>query len=186
MTGAGASRHERRDGSALPYTGALHRGATVGAEAKAGGPIQVGWREWLALPEFGIGAIKAKVDTGARSSALHVETQEEFLRDGARWVRFTILPTSRRRKRPHVCEAPVVDERVVTDSSGDRRTRLFIRTVVAIGAHAFEIETNLTSRRGMLFPMLLGRTALAGRLLVDPSQSYLLGRPRARRKKKAA
>lgn len=153
----------------------------MAVDAKAGNPILVGWREWLALPDFGIGAIKAKVDTGARSSALHVETQEEFLREGRRWVRFTILPTSRRRKRPHVCEALVVDERPVTDSSGDRRTRLFIRTHVTIGAHRYEIETNLTSRHGMLFPMLLGRTALAGRLLVDPAQSYLLGRPRLRR-----
>lgn len=153
----------------------------MAVDAKAGNPILVGWREWLALPEFGIGAIKAKVDTGARSSALHVETQEEFQRDGRRWVRFTILPTSRRRKRPLVCEAPVVDERPVTDSSGDRRTRLFIRTQVTIGAHSYEIETNLTSRHGMLFPMLLGRTALGGRLLVDPAQSYVLGRPRPRR-----
>jgi hypothetical protein len=158
----------------------------VATDAKSGDPVLVGWREWLALPDFGIGAIKAKVDTGARSSALHVETQEEFLRDGARWVRFTILPTSRRRRHPLVCEAPVVDERPVTDSSGDCRTRLFIRTHVAIGAHRFEIETNLTSRRGMMFPMLLGRTALAGRLLVDPARSYVLGRPRARRTKNVA
>ena len=158
----------------------------MAADAKSGEPVLVGWREWLALPDFGIGAIKAKVDTGARTSALHVETQEEFRRDGARWVRFTILPTSRRRRQPLVCEAPVVDERPVTDSGGDRRTRLFIRTHVAIGDHVFEIETNLTSRRGMMFPMLLGRTALAGRLLVDPAQSYVLGRPRARRTQKVA
>ena len=150
-------------------------------QGKGGPAVLVGWREWLALPDFGIAAIKAKVDTGARSSSLHVERLEEFQRDGARWVRFEILPSSRRRKRPHACEAPVVDERPVTDSSGDRRMRLFIRTRVAIGTHVFEIEMNLTSRRGMLFPMLLGRTALAGRMRVDPSQSYILGRPRARR-----
>lgn len=140
--------------------------------------VVVGWREWLGLPDLGIGAIKAKVDTGARSSALHVEKLQEITRDGERWVRFEISPTSRRRKRPHVCEARVVDERPVTDSSGDRRLRLFIRTRVAIGSHVLDIETNLTSRRGMLFPMLLGRTALAGRLHVDPAQSYLLGRPK--------
>jgi hypothetical protein len=148
--------------------------------SKADPPVRAGWREWLALPDLGIGAIKAKVDTGARSSALHVERLEEFQRDGARWVRFEISPTSRRRIRPHVCETPVVDERPVTDSGGDRRMRLFIRTRVAIGVHVFDIETNLTSRRGMLFPMLLGRTALAGRVLVDPAQSYLLGRPQPR------
>lgn len=157
------------------------------ADQDKGGPaVLVGWREWLALPDFGIAAIKAKVDTGARSSSLHVERLEEFQRDGVRWVRFEILPSSRRRKRPHACEAPVLDERPVTDSSGDRRMRLFIRTRVAIGTHLFEIEMNLTSRRGMLFPMLLGRTALAGRMCVDPGQSYLLGRPRARRARSAA
>jgi hypothetical protein len=146
----------------------------------------VGWREWLALPDLGIGAIKAKIDTGARSSSLHVEHLETFEREGRRWVRFEIAPTSRRRKRPLICEAPIVDERVVTDSSGDRAPRPFIRTLVGVGGEVWGIEINLTNRRSMLFPMLLGRTAMRGRLRVDPAQSFVLGRPRARRKPRTA
>jgi hypothetical protein len=143
--------------------------------------VRVGWREWLALPELGIAEIKAKIDTGARTSSLHVERLEEFTREGARWVRFELMPASRRRKRTRAFEAPVVDERPVTDSGGNRASRLFIRTPVVIGPHTWTIEINLTNRKSMLFPMLLGRTAMAGRLHVDPAQSFLLGRPRQRR-----
>jgi hypothetical protein len=145
-------------------------------------PWRVGWREWLALPDLGIAAIKAKVDTGARTSSLHVERQEEFQRDGQRWVRFEMAPASRRRRRPLVCEARVVDERYVTDSGGARAMRLFIRTRITMGMHDWDIEMNLTDRRAMLFPMLLGRTAMAGRMQVDPAGSYLLGRPRRQRR----
>ena len=144
----------------------------------------VGWREWLALPDLGISAIKAKIDTGARTSALHVEKIERFERDGQRWVRFELNPASRRRRKPLVCEAPVADERPVTDSGGDRAVRPFIRTLVALGDDVWGVEINLTNRRSMLFPMLLGRTAMRGRLHVDPAQSFLLGRPRRLRARK--
>jgi hypothetical protein len=149
-------------------------------QGNAGAFLIVGWREWLALPNFGIRVIKAKLDTGARTSALHVESQQPFDRDGERWVRFELMPRSRRSGRTISAEAPVVDERHVTDSSGDRALRLFIRTQVVLGEHAVEVEMNLTNRRGMLFPMLLGRTAMAGKVLVDPSRSFLLGRPHHR------
>lgn len=145
--------------------------------------LEVGWREWLALPDFGIHALKVKIDTGARSSSLHVDQLEEFENNQARWVRFEWFPTSRRQQKPRVCTAPVVDERPVTDSSGNRRLRLFIRTHVVIGPHHFEIETNLTSRQNMVFPMLLGRTAMIHRLVVNPGQSYLLGKPQLNRKR---
>jgi hypothetical protein len=140
------------------------------------GAVIVGWREWLALPEVGIRMVRAKIDTGARSSALHVERWEDFRRDGVRWVRYELKPTSRRHAAV-VRESPVVDERQVTDTGGNRTLRPFIRTRVVIGEASWEIEMNLTNRRGMLFPMLLGRTAMAGRLLVDPARSYVLGRP---------
>lgn len=136
----------------------------------------VGWREWLALPELGIPLIKAKIDTGARTSALHVERSEEFDRDGQRWVRFALLPGSRLRQ-PKLYEAPVVDARPVTDSGGNRALRLFIRTRLVIGENSWPIEMNLTNRGSMLFPMLLGRTAMRDRLCVDPAQSFVLGRP---------
>lgn len=139
--------------------------------------LDVGWREWVALPQLGVASLKAKLDTGARSSSLHVDHLEEFEQDQARWVRFEIRSARRRQRRPVVCAAPVSDERVVTDSSGNRRPRLFIRTTILLGACRFEIETNLTNRQDMLFAMLIGRTALAGRMRVDPARSYALGRP---------
>ena len=148
--------------------------------------VLVGWREWLALPDLGVAAIKAKIDTGARTSALHVDRIETFEREGRRWVRFAIEPSSRRHKTPLVCEAPIVDERLVTDSGGDRAVRPFIRTLVAIGSEVWGVEINLTDRRSMLFPMLLGRTAMRGRLRVDPELSFVLGRPRRRKKKRRA
>ena len=159
----------------------------MGRIAEGTDPILVGWREWLALPDLGVRAIKAKIDTGARTSALHVDRLEVFEREGRSWVRFEIEPTSRRRRKPLVCEAPIVDQRLVTDSGGDRAVRPFIRTLVGVGSEVWGIEINLTNRRSMLFPMLLGRTAMRGRLRVDPELSFVLGRPRRRlRKGKAA
>jgi len=150
------------------------------ATHSTGGRRVLGWREWLALPELGIPAIKAKLDTGARSSALHVEQIEEFQRDGADWVRFKLDPVSRSRRRARWIEAPLLDRREVTDSSGDVSLRPFIRTDVMIEGERYPIEINLTNRRGMLFPMLLGRTAMSGRLCIDPALSYVLGEPVSR------
>lgn len=137
-------------------------------------PVRLGWREWLSLPDLGIGAVRAKVDTGARSSALHVEDQQVFLRDGVEWVRF-VLDTGRYDAPPAAAEAPVLDRRPVTDSGGHRTERIFILTRLRIAGIEWPAEVNLTHRRNMLFPMLLGRTALAGRFLVDPASSFLQG-----------
>jgi len=136
----------------------------------------LGWREWLALPALGIPAIKAKLDTGARSSALHVETIETFHRDGVLHVRFLVRPR-RRGKRAYECSAPVSDRRLVTDSGGHRSERWFIRTEIALAGRSFGTEINLTDRRAMLFPLLLGRTTLAGRFRVDPALSHTCPRP---------
>lgn len=143
----------------------------------------LGWREWLALPDFGVRAIKAKLDSGARSSSLHVEAIEEFVRDGVAWVRFALDPSTRSGRRARWFEAPLADRRKVTDSGGSSALRPFIRTRVRIGAEVFEIETNLTNRHGMMFPMLLGRTAMAGRIVVDPERSFVLGDKPRRRKR---
>jgi hypothetical protein len=133
----------------------------------------LGWREWVALPDLGMPAIRAKVDTGARSSSLHVEASETFWQGDQEWVRFELRAE---RHAPAVaCAAPIVDRREVTDSSGHRNLRVFIRTRVGIGGHEHEIELNLTRRHQMLFPMLLGRTALSGRWLVDPAASFTRG-----------
>lgn len=139
-------------------------------------PVHLGWREWLALPALGIVAIRAKVDTGARSSALHVLDQEVFLHDGREHVRF-LLDTGVYGAAPQPAEAAVLDRRRVTDSGGHVTERLFIHTRLRLAGLEWDAEVNLTQRRNMLFPMLLGRTALAGRFLVDPARSFLQGDP---------
>ncbi len=141
--------------------------------------ILLGWRELAALPGLGIAAMRAKVDTGARSSALHVDAQWRLVEAGAPWVGFRLSPGA---VGAQVVEAaaPVFDEREVTDSGGHRTRRVFIRTVLALAGAEREIEINLTDRRGMRFPMLLGRTAVAGAYAVDPARSFLHGRARRR------
>lgn len=133
----------------------------------------VGWREWVALPELGISALKCKVDTGARTSALHAFSVEPFDRDGREWVRFGVHPSPSERDSEIWCETPVIDKRVVTDSGGNKTERYFIQTELQIGGQSFPIELSLTSRDCMRFRMLLGRVALQERFLVDVSQSYL-------------
>ena len=144
-------------------------------------PVVLGWREWLALPDLGIRAIRAKVDTGARSSALHVDALETDFRDGVEWVRFHLGADGvfDSLRDGEWAEAPVLDRRMVTDSGGHRTERIFILTTLSLAGEAWPIEINLSQRRNMLFPMLLGRTAMAGRFLVDPQRSFVLGEPDA-------
>jgi hypothetical protein len=139
--------------------------------------LLLGWREWLALPELGIDSIRAKVDTGARSSSLHVREQHAFTRDGRSLVRFRIEVGPDEALSPEL-EAEVLDLRDVTDSGGHRESRVFIRTLLRFpGGQSWPIELNLTERRNMAFPMLLGRSALRRRCLVEPARSWLQGMP---------
>ena len=140
-------------------------------------PQIIGWREWVTLPALGVPAIKAKIDTGARTSALHVADLETYLdKQSKRKVRFVLHPL---RKRPALeihCHADVIDERMVSDSGGHREKRLVIRTPLRLGELEWPVEITLTNRENMLFRMLLGRTAMYGRWLVDPADSYRCGR----------
>ncbi|MDZ7747572.1 MAG: RimK/LysX family protein [Halofilum sp. (in: g-proteobacteria)] len=132
----------------------------------------VGWREWLALPELEIPAVKAKIDTGARTSALHAWKVEPYTEGGAPWVRFHLHPLQRDTELSLVRRAPVADRRMVSDSGGHRESRYVIESAVRIGAHTRRIEMTLTDRDTMLFRMLLGRQAMRG-LRVIPDASFL-------------
>jgi len=143
----------------------------------------LGWREWVALPDLGIHAIRAKLDTGARSSALHVADIEPFRRSGAEWVRFTIVQDTRVRRPPIVARARVEDERVVRDSGGHEHLRIVIRTTLDVAGWRWPIDLTLASRGPMSFRMLLGRQGLSGRAVLDPAHSYLAGRPATLRRK---
>jgi hypothetical protein len=138
--------------------------------------LEVGWREWVALPDLGLAGIKAKVDTGARTSALHAHQVRVFRRKGRRWVRFHIWPLQRMKTPELVCEAPILEQRLVADSGGHRELRFVIETQLAIGQTEYPIEMTITRRDTMLFRMLLGRTAMKGRIIVNPGRSYLTGK----------
>ena len=144
----------------------------VGAMSTA---VVLGWREWVALPALGIDAVRAKVDSGARSSALHVDSHWRFVDGGVPWVGFRLSPYGSH--GPSIeSAAAMLDEREVTDSGGHRTRRVFVRTSLRLGGIEREIDINLSNRLGMLFPMLLGRTAMAGVFTVDPARSFLHGR----------
>lgn len=136
--------------------------------------LTVGWREMLSLPNLGIDKIKAKIDTGARTSCLHAFKVESFHKGDTLWVRFWIHPIQHNSEVEVVCEAKVMDERTVRDSGGHEESRYVIESEVNIGGRQWPIEITLTNRENMAFRMLLGRTAMNNRIVVDPAESFLV------------
>lgn len=134
----------------------------------------IGWREWIALPELGVTAIKAKIDTGARSSAIHAFHVKTFWKDEKHWVRFQMHPFQRNTSNTITAEAEILDEREVRNSGGHAEKRIAILTTVELQDRRWPIELTLTNRDVMGFRMLLGRAAVRGHFLVDPGNSYLL------------
>lgn len=137
----------------------------------------IGWEEWCALPDLGLPAVKAKIDTGAKTSALHAYDIELFDNHRVPFVRFKVHPLQAERRLFKVCEAPLVEKRVITSSNGEREVRPVILTTLSFDSMLFGAELTLTSRHKMNFRMLLGREALRkARFVVEPSRSFLLGK----------
>ncbi|MFK7805309.1 MAG: ATP-dependent zinc protease [Anaerolineae bacterium] len=132
----------------------------------------IGWREWIGLPDFGIKAIKVKVDTGARSSSLHAVNLKEFEKDGEKWVRFHVYPKQRKKHGFLELEAKILEYRSVRSSNGKAKIRPVIVTNVSLLGQVWPIELTLASRNNMGFRMLLGREAMRKRFLVDSGSSY--------------
>ncbi len=139
-------------------------------------PVVIGWRELVSLPDLGVSDMRAKIDTGARTSAIHAENQEVFERDGRSWVRFRV-PASRHHADIRL-EALVKDERPIKNTSGVPERRLIIQTLLVLGRHHWHVEVSLANRANMGFDMILGRTAIRGKgVLVNPGKSFIAGEP---------
>ncbi|WP_269581059.1 ATP-dependent zinc protease family protein [Roseibium sp. Sym1] len=136
----------------------------------------IGWREIVSLPELGVFDMRAKIDTGARTSALHAEDQEVFDLNGQRWVRFRV-PASRHHSDFRV-EVPILDERDIKNTSGVPESRIVIRTLLHLGLHNWHVDVSLADRSNMGFDMILGRTAIRRHnVLVNAGRSFLAGKP---------
>jgi len=167
-----------------PAQGLITAASPITAEgsttAEGSKKVRLGWREWVALPDLGIGLIKAKVDTGARTSCLHTFRTEPYTEHGERRVKFWVHPTQNDLQEVIECDARVLDERNVSDSGGHKELRQVVETNLVVGDQSWPIEMTLTNRDSMRFRMLIGRTAMAGRAIVCPEASYLAGQPELR------
>jgi hypothetical protein len=143
-------------------------------------PFIIGWREWVALPDLGLPAIKAKVDTGAKTSALHAFHIKRVKQNGRDWIHFLIRPLQYDLNLVQNCKALLLDQRVVTDSGGHQESRYVIETQLHMGIHEYPIEITLTARDDMRFRMLLGRQGIRPPFLVNASASFLLKRLNAK------
>lgn len=139
--------------------------------------IIIGSVEWCSFPQINIPTIKARIDSGAKTSALHAINISSFKKDGILWVGFDVHPIQNDGRTVVHCEAPVFDKRKIKNSSGNSELRFVIKTVLSIADNTWEVELTLANRDSMGHRMLLGRQAMSGKMLVDPESSYLLGEP---------
>jgi hypothetical protein len=137
---------------------------------------KIGWREWARLPDLKIARIKAKIDSGARTSAIHAFKVTPFSKDGGAYVRFFVHPVQRHRKPEVACVARVIDQRRITDSGGNCQERYVIRTTLKLGRSSWPIELTLSNRDNMGFRMLIGRQAIRGKYVVDPGRSFVISK----------
>lgn len=135
----------------------------------------IGWREWASLPDLKIPAVQMKVDTGAKTSVLHAEDIHVFEKGRNKWVEFSVYPRQGYSEPKIRCQAPVFDQRIVSDSGGHRELRYVIQTTLRVGSVLHTIDVTLTNRSKMKFRMLLGRSAIRGHFIVDVSQYCILG-----------
>lgn len=140
-------------------------------------PLNIGWKEWVCLPDLSVPAIKAKIDTGARTSALHVFNMCVFKKNKKDMVEFHTCPLQKNKDYKVNCIIPVLDKRIVKDSSGNKEERYVIETDIELNDHRWPIEITLTNRDSMNYRMLLGRTAFREKnIIIHPSKSHLTGR----------
>lgn len=145
-------------------------------KTKALPKLHIGWREWLSFPELGIEKIKAKIDTGARTSAIHAFDIKEFEEDGVTFVSFRVHLLQRRKTKQVSCRAKVLDKRMITSSNGDRVGRYIIETTLKLGDRSWPIELSLASRDQLGFRVLLGRQAIRSKCVVYAGSSYKTGK----------
>lgn len=139
----------------------------------------IGWREWASLPDFEIDRINAKIDTGAKTSAIHAFKISEVMIEGDCYVDFYLHPMQRR-KQPQVhCQAPLAGKRIIRSSNGQEEERYVIETRLRLGARLLKIDLTLTNRDAMGFRLLIGRDALRRKFMIDPGSSYLLDRTKS-------
>ena len=139
----------------------------------------IGWSEWASLPELAVERVKVKVDTGARTSALHAVNLATEMRDGQEWISFTLHPLQENTQVALTCTAAVKEYRTVRDSGGHEESRAVIDTAIEVGGEEWPIEVTLTDREHMAFRMLLGRSAIKNKFYVDPNNEYLITSPEA-------
>lgn len=137
---------------------------------------EIGWREWVAFPEYGVAQIKAKIDTGAKTSAVHAFRINEMHVNGAPHVEFFLHPEQKRRQPEMQCIAPIKDKRLIKSSNGQVQERIIVSTLLAIAGEEWTIDLSLSNRDEMGFRLLLGRDALRNKVIIHPGKSYMLGR----------